>query len=105
MKRLRLAFTVAAFTFAVAVSADEVKLSNVHLCCNACVKGAEKAAAKAAGATVTVDKDAGTVAKWQTLISNAQATPTPSISITGATVPEGATRLLADRSGTAMIGS
>jgi copper chaperone CopZ len=62
MKRLRLAFTVAAFTFAVAVSADEVKLSNVHLCCNACVKGAEKAAAKAAGATVTVDKDAGTVA-------------------------------------------
>ena len=54
MKRLRLAFTVAAFTFAVAVSADEVKLSNVHLCCNACVKGAEKAAAKAAEAAAQV---------------------------------------------------
>jgi copper chaperone CopZ len=62
MKHLRIAFAMAAFTAAIAVRADEIKLSNVHLCCTACVKGAEKAAAKAAGATVTVDKDAGTVA-------------------------------------------
>ncbi|MFM8471339.1 MAG: hypothetical protein ACKODH_15490 [Limisphaerales bacterium] len=61
MKRLRQFATLAFLTSALAVQADEVKLSNVHLCCNACVKGAEKAAAKAAGATVTVDKDAGTV--------------------------------------------
>lgn len=62
MKRLRIAFTVAAFTAAIAVHADEVKLSNVHLCCGACVKGVEKVAAKVSGASVTIDKDAGTVA-------------------------------------------
>ncbi len=61
MKRLRIAFTVAAFTAAIAVQADEVKLTNVHLCCGACVKGVEKVAAKVSGASVTVDKDGGTV--------------------------------------------
>ena len=51
--------TAALATFA---SADTtVKLSNVHLCCNGCVTGAEKAVAKAKGVTAAVDKDAGTV--------------------------------------------
>lgn len=62
MKRLRIAFTIATFTAAIVAQADEVKLSNVHLCCGACVKGVEKVAAKVSGATVTIDKDAGTVA-------------------------------------------
>lgn len=62
MKRLRIAFTIATFTAAIAAQADEVKLSNVHLCCGSCVKGVEKVAAKVSGATVAIDKDAGTVA-------------------------------------------
>lgn len=61
MKRLLIAFTIASLTATIAVHADEVKLSNVHLCCGACVKGVEKVAAKVSGASVTIDKDAGTV--------------------------------------------
>jgi copper chaperone CopZ len=38
-----------------------VKISEVHLCCKKCVTGAEKAVGKVDGATVAVDKDAGTV--------------------------------------------
>ena len=46
---------------AVAAGQSSVKISNVHLCCQGCVKGAEKAVAKAKGVTAAVDKDAGTV--------------------------------------------
>ena len=59
MKKLVLTLALALAAFA--ARAEEVKLTGVHLCCGSCVKGAEKAAAKS-GATVTVDKDAGTVA-------------------------------------------
>lgn len=38
-----------------------VKLTDVHLCCNSCVKGVEKAIGTVSGATVQSDKDAGTV--------------------------------------------
>jgi copper chaperone CopZ len=38
-----------------------VKLSNVHLCCNSCVKGVEKALSGVAGATAQADKESGTV--------------------------------------------
>lgn len=38
-----------------------VKLTNVHLCCNSCVKGVEKAVATVSGVTAVSDKDAGTV--------------------------------------------
>lgn len=41
--------------------AAEVKLTDVHLCCNNCVKGVEKAVAKVSGATAQSDKDTGTV--------------------------------------------
>jgi copper chaperone CopZ len=45
-----------------AYAADpSVKLSDVHLCCNSCVKGVDKAVAKVSGATAQSDKDAGTV--------------------------------------------
>jgi copper chaperone CopZ len=37
-------------------------INNVHLCCNSCVKGAQKAVATVDGATVVCDKDARTVA-------------------------------------------
>jgi copper chaperone CopZ len=37
------------------------KISNVHLCCQSCVKGVEKAVADVKGVTATVDKDAETV--------------------------------------------
>ncbi|NBV21060.1 MAG: hypothetical protein EBS05_03945 [Proteobacteria bacterium] len=59
--KLRLALSLFTLTAALAVQADEIKLSGVHLCCGSCVKGVEKAAAKVGGASVTVDKDAGTV--------------------------------------------
>jgi copper chaperone CopZ len=61
MKTSILAFiaTTALATFASAETT--AKISGVHLCCKSCVVGAEKAVAKAKGATATVDKDAGTV--------------------------------------------
>jgi copper chaperone CopZ len=61
MKTSILAFiaTTALATFAGAETT--VKITDVHLCCKSCVTGAEKAVAKAKGATVAVDKDAGTV--------------------------------------------
>jgi len=37
------------------------KLSDVHLCCPNCVKGVQAATANVTGATVAVDKEAGTV--------------------------------------------
>lgn len=43
-------------------AAETVKLSNVHLCCNACVKGVEKAVAGTKNLTAVVDKDGGVVA-------------------------------------------
>src|SRR6266496_4503898 len=38
-----------------------LKLSNVHLCCNGCVKGVDKALSGVSGAKAQSDKDAGTV--------------------------------------------
>lgn len=43
-------------------AAETVRLSNVHLCCNACVKGVEKAVSGASGVTTVVDKEGGVVA-------------------------------------------
>ena len=53
----------AALGLSVVQAADvSVKISNVHLCCKSCVTGVEKAVGGVTGATVSVDKDAGTVA-------------------------------------------
>lgn len=38
-----------------------VKISEVHLCCQNCVKGVQTAIGKVEGATASVDKDEGTV--------------------------------------------
>jgi len=62
MKKL---LTVASILLALSWSAQAadttVKLSNVHLCCNSCVKGVDKALSGVTGATAQSDKDAGTV--------------------------------------------
>ena len=58
----KLLFTLVTAALATSVWAGQtVTLNNVHLCCNSCVKGVEKVAAKVEGATFACDKDAGTV--------------------------------------------
>ena len=43
-------------------AADQtVKISEVHLCCDSCVKGVQTVVGKITGVTATVDKGAGTV--------------------------------------------
>jgi copper chaperone CopZ len=61
MKTSILALIAIAAFATIARAETTVKISGVHLCCKACVVGAEKAVAKAKGATAAVDKDAGTV--------------------------------------------
>src|SRR5262245_19296638 len=62
MKRiLALTSIVVAFGWSAQAADTNVKLSDVHLCCNACVKGVDKALAKVTGATAQSDKDVGTV--------------------------------------------
>ncbi len=60
-KLLTFATTLLA-TFALSASAEStVKLSEVHLCCASCVKGADKAVSSVTGATSVTDKDGRTV--------------------------------------------
>src|SRR6185436_9868019 len=48
--------------FAFSANAEiSTKISDVHLCCQGCVKGVEKAVANIKEVTATVDKDEGTV--------------------------------------------
>ncbi len=54
-------FTAFALTFAAQADDVTAKMSDVHLCCDSCVKGVNKAIATVPGVTATVDKDAGTV--------------------------------------------
>ena len=54
--------TALALTTTVWAGDVTVKLSGVHLCCNACVKGVEKAVSSAKGVTTVVDKEGGVVA-------------------------------------------
>jgi copper chaperone CopZ len=62
MKTILVSMTMA-FALALSVRADDVsvKITDVHLCCDSCVKGAKAAVGKVPGATATVDKDEGTV--------------------------------------------
>src|SRR5690349_1129025 len=62
MKLLTLCAMAAALVLTPAAQAETtVKLSDVHLCCNACVKGVDKALGKVSDVTTEIDKDAGTV--------------------------------------------
>lgn len=58
-----LSIVVTAFALTLsALAADKTaKITGVHLCCQGCVTGAEKAVATVEGATASVDQDAGTV--------------------------------------------
>jgi periplasmic mercuric ion binding protein len=53
--------TTVAMTFSIQAADVSAKISDVHLCCQACVKGVEKAVAKVSGATAAIDADAETV--------------------------------------------
>ena len=46
---------------AAALAETTVTLSDVHLCCNNCVKGVDTAVAPVSGTKATCDKDAGTI--------------------------------------------
>ena len=50
-----------ALTFSARAADVTTKISDVHLCCQSCVKGVEKAVATVKGVTASVDKDAETV--------------------------------------------
>jgi len=61
MKSLLLSI-VAVFALAAVSQADvTVKISDVHLCCGSCIKGAQKAVDAVDGAKATIDKDARTI--------------------------------------------
>src|SRR5262249_54980691 len=59
MKRI-IAFA-SVFIAACSLQAVSVKLTDVHLCCGGCVKGAEKAVSAVSGAKAECDSDEGTV--------------------------------------------
>ena len=62
MKTLSLLLGIAlTMTFSAQAADVSTKISNVHLCCNSCVKGVDKAVAEVKGVTAVVDKDAETV--------------------------------------------
>ena len=58
-----LASAVLAFTVALSVRAADVstKLTDVHLCCQGCVKGVQKAVGTVSGVTADADMDSDTV--------------------------------------------
>jgi len=60
-KILTLASILVASGWSTQAADTTVKLSNVHLCCNSCVKGVDKAITGVTGAKAQSDKDAGTV--------------------------------------------
>ena len=61
--KISLTSVLIACALGVSVQAADVtvKISGVHLCCKGCVTGVEKAVGEVKGATVSADKDAGTV--------------------------------------------
>lgn len=62
MKKLIYLVLAAALALATTVTAETtVKLSGVHLCCGGCAKGIANAVKKVEGASVSCDRDAGSV--------------------------------------------
>ncbi len=55
-------FSVLLLVVSAAQAETKVTLSELHLCCGACVKAVEKAVGSVDGAAVAVDKNAGTAA-------------------------------------------
>ena len=61
MKNLVPSLVIASAMTLSALAETSTKISDVHLCCQSCVKGVEKAVANVTDVPATVDKDAGTV--------------------------------------------
>ncbi|HWF17763.1 MAG TPA: cation transporter [Verrucomicrobiae bacterium] len=61
MKRLITALVIASALVLSACAEESAKLSNVHLCCDKCVKGVDTAVGSVSGVKATCDKEAGTV--------------------------------------------
>ena len=61
MKNMLASVVIASVITLPATAEVSAKISGVHLCCQSCVKGIEKAVADVKGTTTDVDKDAGTV--------------------------------------------
>src|SRR5881392_4113166 len=53
--------TTLAFVLSARAADVSVKLTDVHLCCQSCVKGVDKAVAKVSGVTAASSQDDGTV--------------------------------------------
>src|SRR5437870_4941014 len=60
-KVITLTSVLLAFGWSAQAAESSVKLSHVHLCCNSCVKGVDKAISNVSGAAAQSDKEAGTV--------------------------------------------
>src|SRR5258708_5999355 len=60
-KLITLASMLLVVSWTAQAAESSVKLSHVHLCCNGCVKGVDKAIADVSGASAQSDKEAGTV--------------------------------------------
>jgi copper chaperone CopZ len=60
---MKIIFTAIALAFALSTRAADVTvtISDVHICCQSCVKGVAKAVADVTGLTAKADQDAGTV--------------------------------------------
>jgi periplasmic mercuric ion binding protein len=56
-----IAILASAMTLSVQAADVSVKLTDVHLCCQSCVKGVQKAVGQIPGVTATADQDEGTV--------------------------------------------
>jgi copper chaperone CopZ len=54
-------FVMAALTFSVQAADQTVKLTDVHICCQSCVKGVQKAIANVGGLAANADMDDKTV--------------------------------------------
>ncbi|HTY86837.1 MAG TPA: cation transporter [Candidatus Acidoferrum sp.] len=62
MKKLfAFAIVTSALAWSVQAADVSVKLTDVHLCCQSCVKGVQKAVGQVPGVTATADMDEGTV--------------------------------------------
>ena len=60
-KILTLVSVILVFGWSARAADANVKISKVHLCCDSCVKGVDKAVSAVSGAKAECDKDAGTV--------------------------------------------
>src|SRR5437868_8554627 len=61
MKNLLASILIGSALTLSAKAETSTKISDVHLCCQSCVKGVDKAVGDIKDVTATVDKDAGTV--------------------------------------------